>query len=165
MNTSTKFRSTNAPILRATILSLTAFTLCAVTAVAQKPTDSCGTAKVIPLTGEEPPAKIFIDPPLPEPLASRGVAIIHYCAQNLRLLPVFGPDALGVSPRIGHVHVRLDDAPWVWMEGSDKPIILGELPPGPHKVRFELMDANHRKLDEGTVSFVVPDNGAAAKHH
>jgi hypothetical protein len=50
------------------------------------------------------------------------------------------------------------------MEGSDKPIILGELPPGPHKVRFELMDANHRKLDEGTVSFVVPENAAAEKH-
>jgi hypothetical protein len=119
---------------------------------------------VIPLTGGEPPAKIFIDPPLAEPLASRGVVIIHYCAQNLRLLPVFGRNALDVSPRIGHVHVRLDDAPWVWMEGSDKPIILGNLPPGPHNVRLELMNANHHKLDEGTVSFVVPDRTTGEKH-
>lgn len=151
--------------IRSPLLLLAALTLCAVTAVAQKPTDNCGPAKVVPLTGEEPPPKIFIDPPLAEPLASRGVAIIHYCAQNLRLIPVFGPNALDVSPRVGHVHVRVDDAPWVWMEGSDKPIILGGLPPGPHKVRFELMDANHRKLDEGTVSFVVPEKAADEKHH
>ena len=146
-----------------TLVCLAAVAFCTTTALAQKPTDSCGPTKVIPLTGEEPPAKIFIDPPLEEPLASRGVVVIHYCAQNLRLVPVFGPNALAVSPRVGHVHVRLDDAPWVWMEGSDKPIILGSLPPGPHKVRLELMDANHRKLDEGTVSFVVPDKGQ--KHH
>ena len=142
-----------------------AITLFAVTAIAQKPTDNCGPAKVIPLTGDEPPAKIFIDPPLPEPLASRSVAIIHYCAQNLHLVPVFGAGALTTSPRVGHVHVRVDDAPWVWMDASGNPIILGGLPPGPHKVRVELMDSNHRKLDEGTVSFVVPDNAAPEKHH
>ena len=151
-------------LTRSALLSLAALAFCAGTAAAQKPTDNCGQTKVIPLNGEEPPAKIFIDPPLPEPLASRGVAIIHYCAQNLRLLPVFGPNALAVTPRIGHVHVRVDDAPWVWMEGSDKPIILGFLPPGPHKVRLELMDANHRKLDEGTVEFVVPKKADEAHH-
>ena len=144
---------------------IAAILLCAVTAVAQKPTDSCGPAKVIPLTGEEPPAKIFIDPPLPEPLASRGVAIIHYCAQNLRLLPVFGPTALTASPRIGHVHARVDGAPWVWAEASGNPVILLGLPPGPHEVLLELMDANHRKLDAGTVAFVVPEKAAAEKHH
>ena len=145
-----------------TLVCLATVVFCT-TALAQKPTDSCGPTKVIPLTGEEAPAKIFIDPPLAEPLASRGVAVIHYCAQNLRLVPVFGAAAVAVSPRIGHVHVRLDDVPWVWMEGSDKPIILGGLAAGPHKVRIELMDSNHRKLDEGTVSFVVPDK--AEKHH
>ena len=147
---------------RITLVCIAALAFCA-TSVAQKSTDSCGPVKVIPLSDEEPPAKIFIDPPLAGPLASRGVAIIQYCAQNLRLVPVFGEGALAVSPRVGHVHVRIDDAPWVWMEGSDKPIILGSLPPGPHKVRFELMDSNHRKLDEGTVSFVVPEK--AEKHH
>ena len=65
---------------------------------------------VIPLTGNEPPAKIAIDLPLPGPLASLGVAIIQYCAQNVHIAPVFGPNALAVSPRVGHVHVRLDDA-------------------------------------------------------
>ena len=150
-------------IIRSALLSLTALALCAVTAAAQKPTDSCGPTKVIPLIGEEPPPKIFVDPPLAEPLASRSVAIIHYCAQNLHLAPVFGAGALTASPRVGHVHVRLDDAPWVWMDASGNPIILSGLSAGPHKVRIELMNSNHGKLDEGTVSFVVPDN--AEKHH
>ncbi len=36
---------------------------------------------------------------------------------------------------------------------------------GPHKVLIELEDANHRKLDEGTVTFVVPGKAAAEKDH
>ena len=163
MDTYLTCRRASASINRALLLSLAAFSLCAVTAAAQNPTDNCGIAKVIPLTGEEPPAKIFIDPPLAGPLASRRVAIIYYCAQNLRLLPVFGEQALANSPRTGHVHVRLDDAPWVWMDASGNPIILGGLPAGPHKVRIELMNSNHQKLDEGTVSFVVPEAVAAQK--
>src|ERR1019366_919996 len=46
--------------------------------------------------------------------------------------------ALAVSPRVGHLHVRLDDAPWVWADASGNPIILMGLPPGPHKVLLEL---------------------------
>lgn len=147
------------------IVCVAAISLSAVTTLAEKPTDNCGPAKVIPLTGEELPAKIFVDPPLPEPLASRGVAVIHYCAQNLRLLPVFGPTALTASPRIGHVHARVDGASWVWAEASGNPVILLGLSPGPHEVLLELMDPNHRKLDQGTVRFVVPEKGAAEKHH
>lgn len=165
MNTLLKHCRTSAVSYRASLLLLAALSLCAVTALAEKPTDSCGGVKVVPLTGEEPPAKIFIDPPLAEPLASRRVAVIHYCAQNLHLVPVFGPNALAVTPRVGHVHVRLDDAPWVWMDASGNAIILGGLPAGPHKVRIELMDSNHHKLDEGTVSFVVPESAAPEKHH
>ena len=74
----------------------------AMTALAQNVKDNCGPTPVIPLTGEEPPAKIITYPPLAEPLASRGVAIIQYCTQNLHLVPVFGPNALAVSPRVGH---------------------------------------------------------------
>ena len=147
------------------LLSVAAIVLFAITAVAQNTTDKCRPAPVIPLTGEEPPAKIIIDPPLPGPLASRGVAIIQYCAQNLHLAPVFGPNALAVSPRVGHVHVRLDDAQWVWADASGNPIILMGLPPGPHKVLLELEDANHHTLDEGAVTFVVPEKNVDEKHH
>jgi hypothetical protein len=90
------------------------------------------------------------------------VVIVQYCAQNVHLEPVFGPDALVASPRVGHVHVRLDDAAWVWADASGNPVILMGLPPGPHKVSIELQDANHRTLDKGTVAFVVPETAAAA---
>jgi hypothetical protein len=71
-----------------------------------------GAAAVEPLENE-PPAKIVVDPPLAESL-SHGRVVIQYRAENLHIVPVFGAAALGVSPRIGHVHVTVDDAPWVW---------------------------------------------------
>lgn len=60
------------------------------TALAQSATQTCKSAQVIPLTGTEPPAKLVIDAPLAEPLASRGVVVIAYCAENMRIAPVFG---------------------------------------------------------------------------
>ena len=149
-------------ISKATFLfSLAAAVLYAMTAVAQSTSDVCGPTSVIPLTTSEPPAKIVIYPPLAGPLASRGVAIIQYCAQNLHLVPVFGANAVDVSPRVGHVHVRVDDASWVWADASGSPIILMGLLPGTHKVFIELNDANHHALDNGTVTFVVPEKTAA----
>src|SRR5947209_15208636 len=127
----------------ASLLSVAAVVLYATAALAQSAKDGCGPTPVIPLTSEEPPAKIVVDPPLAEPLASRRVAIIQYCTQNLHLVPVFGPNALAVSPRVGHIHVRVDDASWVWAVASGLPIILQGLLPGPHKVLIELVDANH----------------------
>jgi hypothetical protein len=123
--------------------------------VVQSGKDKCRPA-VIPVANE-PPAKIVIDPPLPGPLASRGVVIIEYCTENLHLVPVFGPDALAASPRVGHLHVSVDDAPWRWADASGNPIILMGLPPGPHKVLIELEDANHHALDKGVVTLVIPE--------
>ena len=94
-------------------LAVAAVVVYATTALAQSAKDGCGPTPVIPLTSEESPAKIVTYPPLAEPLALRGVAIIQYCTQNLHLVPVFGPNALAVSPRVGHLHVTVDDAPWV----------------------------------------------------
>lgn len=137
---------------------------CPMTVAAQSPTDRCKPASVIPVASEAP-AKLVIDPPLAEPLASRGVVVVQYCAENLHFVPVFGPKALAVSPRVGHLHVSVDDASWVWMDASGNPIILMGLSPGPHKVFIELKDANHHTLDQGTVKFVVPQKAAGAKHH
>src|ERR1700730_7210503 len=147
-------------------LSVAAIVLCSVSAMAQNATDICRPAPVVPrASGSEPPGKIVIDPPLAEPLASRGVVVIQYCAENLHLVPVFGPNALAVSPRIGHIHVRVDDASWVWADASGNPIILMGLPPGPHKVLIELEDANHHTLDKSMVTFVIPEKFAAEKDH
>jgi hypothetical protein len=128
------------------------------TAFAQSATKTCTPAQVIPLTGAEPAAKIVVDDPLPGPLASRGVVVIPYCAENMRIASVFGPGALTVSPRVGHVHVTVDEAPWHWADASGLPLILRGLPPGPHTVLIELVDANHQPVDKGTVKFVVPNN-------
>jgi hypothetical protein len=152
--TNLKYRSSKDTSL---LLVMAGVLLYAVTARAQNATDVCRLTGVIPLTASEPAAKIVIDPPLAGPLASRGVVIIQYCAQSLHLAPVFGPHALAVSPRVGHVHVRLDDASWVWADASGNPIILMGLSPGAHKVVLELEDANHHTLDKGTVTFVVPE--------
>jgi hypothetical protein len=150
----------------ASLLSVAAIVLCATTAVAQNPTDICRPAPVIPLaSASEPPAKIIIDPPLAGALASRGVVVIQYCAQNLRLVSVFGPNALTVSPRVGHIHVTVDDASWVWADASGNPIILMGLSPGPHKVLLELEDANHHTLAQGIVTSVIPEKFAAEKDH
>jgi hypothetical protein len=146
------------------LLSATFIVLWAMTTVAQSATGKCRPASVIPLANE-PPAKIFIDPPLAGPLASRGVVVIQYCAENLHFAPVFGPGALAASPRVGHLHVTVDDASWVWMDASGNPIILMGLSPGPHKVLIELQDANHHTLDKGVVTFVIPKKLAAKKHH
>ena len=53
---------------------------------------------------DEPPAELFIDPPLAGPLA-RGAVIIPYRTNHFRILPIFGAGAVDVSPRAGHLHV------------------------------------------------------------
>jgi hypothetical protein len=128
--------------------------LCSYAVMAQSVRDIRGPAAVVPLASE-PAAKIVVDPPLADPLA-RGLVVIQYRAENLRIVPVFGPAALNVSPRIGHIHVTVDDAPWHWADASGEPIIITPLPAGPHKVLIELADANHRVLAQGAVNFVIP---------
>jgi len=110
----------------------------------------------------QPAAKLVVDPPLAEPL-SRGVAFIEYRTENLQVVPVFGPQAVNVSPRIGHLHVAVDGAQWVWADTSGGPIIIAGLPAGPHKAEITLVNANHQPLDRSVVvEFVIP-GGMAAK--
>lgn len=122
----------------------------------QDVTAMCKPAQVIPLTGPEPAARLIVGAPLAEPLASRGVAVIPYCAENMRIVPVFGAGALAVSPRVGHIHVIVDDTPWRWADASGTPVILQGLAAGAHKVRFDLVNANHGVVDTGVVRFEVP---------
>jgi Family of unknown function (DUF6130) len=132
--------------------------------IAQTALDVLGPPGVAPLTEPQPPAKIIVDPPLAGPL-SEGMVFIQYRAENLRIVPVFGPNALDVSPRIGHIHVVVDGAPWHWADASGEPLILVGLPAGPHKVEIILANANHQPLDRTAVEFVVPEKGAANSHH
>src|SRR5688500_15470514 len=53
----------------------------------------------------EPAAKLTVDPPLAEGLA-QGAFWAQYRAENVRIVQVFGPAGLDVSPRIGHLHIN-----------------------------------------------------------
>ena len=108
----------------------------------------------------EPPARLIVDAPLADPLA-RGLVCIQYRTENLRVVPVFGTGALQVSPRIGHVHITVDDAPWHFVDASGETIIVVGLEPGPHKVLVELADPTHRVIDRQTVDLVVPNRPIA----
>jgi Family of unknown function (DUF6130) len=102
---------------------------------------------------------LIVDPPLSEPLAF-GLVFIQYRTENLRVVPVFGKGALGVSPRIGHIHITVDDAPWHFVDASGETIILVGLVAGPHKVLVELADPTHKVITSERVRFVVPDANA-----
>jgi hypothetical protein len=92
----------------------------------------------------EPAPKLIVDPPLPDRLA-RGVVQIQYRAENVHILPVFGAGALNVSPRVGHLHITVDDLPWHWADASDSNTVdIVGLPPGQHKVLIELVNAEHQ---------------------
>jgi hypothetical protein len=116
----------------------------------------------------EPAPRLIVDPPLPHLLA-HGVVQIQYRVENVRILSVFGAGALDVSPRVGHLHVHVDDLPWWWAETADNnnTIDFAGVPPGEHKVRIELVDANHRLFpgQAVTVSFTVPERASSSHHH
>ena len=104
----------------------------------------------------EPPARLIVDAPLPD-LLDKGIVWIQYRTENVRIVPVFGTEALKVSPRVGHLHIRVDDLPWLWADASDlNTIDIAGMPPGEHKVLIELADANHQPLVQNVVEFEVP---------
>ena len=105
---------------------------------------------------DEAVARLIVDPPLAEPLAE-GRVFIQYRTENLRVLPVFGAGALAVSPRVGHVHITVDDAPWHFIDASGETIVVVGLAPGPHRILFELADPTHQVIDSRTVRFTIPE--------
>ena len=135
---------------------MTACALSAAGAQAQSAKDIRGPSPLVAIENEPPP-KLIVDPPLPEQLA-HGLVFIQYRTENLRVVPVFGKGALEVSPRIGHVHITVDDAPWHFVDASGETIIVVGLKPGPHKVLVELADPTHKVITSQTVAFVVPSS-------
>lgn len=106
---------------------------------------------------DEPAPRLIVEPPIPHRLAA-GAVLIPYRTDNFRILPIFGPNAVDVSPRAGHLHVTVDDLPWHWADASDdQTVVVVGLPPGPHKILLELALPDHRVLSGHTVTFVVPE--------
>ena len=136
--------------------------LLATDAVAQSARDVREVSPYVAIENEAPP-KLIVDPtPLAAGLA-HGIVWIQYRAENVHIVPVFGAGALNVSPRIGHLHVHMDDLPWGWVEASDNNTIsVAGLPPGEHKILFELVNAEHHVFAgcaecRQTVTFTVPE--------
>ena len=114
----------------------------------------------------EPPPRLIVDEALPH-LLDKGIVWIQYRTENCRILPAFGKAALDVSPRVGHLHVRVDDLPWLWADASDlNTVDIAGMPPGEHKVRIDLVDANHEVFpgQSKTVKFTVPGAASTASH-
>jgi hypothetical protein len=109
--------------------------------------------------GNEPEPRLIVDEPLPEPL-SRGLVFIQYRTENIRVVPVFGEGALAVSPRVGHLHITVDDLPWHFVDASGETLIVVGLPPGPHSILVQLAHPTHQVITETTVAFVIPDRQA-----
>jgi Family of unknown function (DUF6130) len=129
------------------LAAVAAWTVLAAGALAQ--------STVVPID-DEPAPKLIVEAPLPGPLA-RGVVFIPYRVENLRILPLGGAVASKVSPRVGHLHVTVDDLPWFWADyGQSNTIILGGLPRGQHKVLIEVVDVEGNVFTGQTVTFYTP---------
>jgi len=110
---------------------------------------------VVPIDNEPMP-RLIVGPPLPGPLV-QDVVFIPYRVENLRILPVAGPAARNVSPRVGHLHITVDDLPWLWADfGQSNTIVLAGMPRGQHKVLIELEDAEGDVFTSETVTFHSP---------
>jgi hypothetical protein len=126
-------------------------------AFAQSARDIRGASPYVAINNEPAP-KLTVDPPLPEGLA-QGVFWAQYRVENVRIVPVFGTGALQASPRIGHLHVIVDDLPWWWADAGDNNTVdIANLPPGQHKVTIQLVDADHNGFpgQSKTVTFTIP---------
>ena len=130
--------------------------LFALAAAAQTAKEVKGATPLVAVANEAP-AKLIVDPPIPEQLA-QGRVFIQYRTENLRILPVYGNAALAVSPRLGHLHYFVDGQSWPTVDSSGETVVLVGLQPGPHKVRLELADATHKPIPGATqlVEFTVP---------
>ena len=103
--------------LTKSLTTMVAATILTASALAQSAQDLRGRTPFIPV-GKEPPAQLIVD--LPNPLAlAVGVVLIQYRAENVHIVPVFGPAALNIFPRVGHLHINVDDLPWHWADASD----------------------------------------------
>ena len=148
-----------------TLVVVAAGTVLATSAFSQSARDVRGASPYVGVKNELPP-RLIVDPPLPEGLPL-GVFWAQYRVENLRIVQVFGPGAVGVSPRVGHLHVTVDDLPWWWADASDNNTIdIAGFTPGEHKVKVELVDPDHNVFPGQVVTrtFTVPNYDRAKVH-
>jgi Family of unknown function (DUF6130) len=99
-------------MLITTLATFAVGTVLATSAFAQSAREIRGGSPYVAIENEPAP-KLVVDPPIPEVLA-QGIFWAQYRVENVRILPVFGAGALQASPRVGHLHITVDDLPWSW---------------------------------------------------
>ena len=142
-------------MIRRSVLAAAMLSALAVVAPAASRADGAEHAMHGPSISAQPSASLAVMETPAGPL-SRGVVVIPFRTENLKIVPVYGEVALNVTPRIGHLHITVDDASWHWLHASDEPIVLQGLAPGSHHIILELADANHHVLDSRTIRFDIP---------
>jgi hypothetical protein len=150
-------------IIIKTLAAVAAGTVLAANASAQSARDVRGASPYVAVENEPAP-KLIVDDPLPEGIA-QGIFWAQYRVENLRIVQVFGAGARQVSPRVGHLHVHVDDLGWWWADASDNNTIdIAGLAPGEHKVKIELVDPDHTVFHGQVVTktFTVPARRAAS---
>ena len=154
------------PIGRLLLAAAAGGVLLVTNAVAQTASEVRGASPYVAIENEPAP-RLIVDSPLAAGLA-QGVFWVQYRVENVRIAQVFGASALNVSPRVGHLHITVDDLPWRWADASDNNTVdIAGLPPGPHKVLVELVNANHQVFPEcascrQTVMFTIPESAPHA---
>jgi hypothetical protein len=101
------------------------------------------------------PADLSVNAPVASLLA-KGIVVIPFKSNDVKIVPLYGDAAAQVVPRLGHLHVTLDGASWHWVHADDGPVVIQGLPSGPHQLTLELADAAHRILTIRKVEFTVP---------
>ncbi len=152
-----RFRHNAMTLLITTLAAVAAGAVLATSAFAQSARDVRG-ASPFETIENEPAPKLIVDPPLPGPLA-QGLFQAQYRTENVHIVPVFGEGALKASPRIGHLHITVDDHEFLWADsGNTNTVDIAGFSPGDHKVKIELVDANHNVFagQSVTVPFTVP---------
>jgi hypothetical protein len=143
-----------------TLAAVAAGTVLATSAFAQSAREVRGASPYNAIENEPPP-KLIVDPPIAD-LLVHGIVQIQYRTENVHIVPVFGAGALHVSPRVGHLHLTVDDLPWLWADASNNNTIdFAGVPAGQHKVLIELVNAQHQVFSgcatcRQTVTFIVP---------
>ncbi|HEV8199636.1 MAG TPA: DUF6130 family protein [Candidatus Polarisedimenticolia bacterium] len=144
-----------------------AATVLATTAIAQNAKEIRGATPYVEIKNEPAP-KLIVDPPLPEGLAV-GLYWAQYRVENVHIQQVFGEGALKVSPRVGHLHIQVDDAPFLWADASDNNTVdVAFFTAGKHKVKIDLVDPNHQVFPGQSVTqtfTILKGVGEAAAHH
>ena len=144
---------------------LAALASSAALAAAQSARDHRGASPFEDMLKGQPPPKLIVDPPFQEPLKF-GVFQAQYRVEHLRIVPVFGPEALKIAPRVGHLHVIVDDGPHWYADASDSNTVdVANLAPGPHRITIQLVDPNHNVVrgQVNTNSFTIPPSAKVAE--